>query len=96
MCRVFFCKLDTGYQKLDKILLQFYIFGISVVGIYGEGEEEQREAFEQVVSDINRDANLLKKTLLKADIIHNVNQKNAFTLKEKCKIIFIRNRIADL
>lgn len=72
---------------------------IFAVGIYGEGEEEQREAFEQVVADINRDANLLKKTLLKADTIHNVNQKNAYTLKEKCKIILVqstRSRIPDV
>lgn len=57
-----------------------------VVGLFGEEETDEKLAFEAAVKDVNRDSNLLKKTLLQPHVAI-IDSKNAFTLKDKRKYL---------
>lgn len=68
-------------SRIDN-LESFFLFS---VGLFGEGkEEEEKEAFENAINDVNRDSNLLKKTLLQPHI-EMIDLRNAYTIKDKRK-----------
>lgn len=58
------------------------------MGLFGENEDKEKIAFEEAIKDVNKDASILKKTLLKNET-QLVDLQNAFAIKNTRKF-FLR------